>query len=452
MAGTDPTRTAAEAEIFAAPEPTPGLLLAWAPPGATPTDRARIGAELVVGRSLSAGWVVDDDRMSGLHFRVRLFGEALLIEDAGSRNGTFVDGERIEQPRAATSGTVVRAGRSVFVTHDDLRALESATPATAEIIGPFFAAPLLRQLDIATRVGRHLLLVGPSGTGKELCARWLAGRIAPGRPFVAHNCARSTSAEEAESTLFGVARGVFSGVEPRAGLLEEADGGVLLLDEVHTLPRRVQQSLLRFTEDGLHARIGMTGQKALAVRLVLATNLPLADVSGDGADALAPDLVARVHVVCIAPLAERRADTPTLFLHALRRAAKDASFAPEPLEAALGAEVFEALCLADWSERNVRGLQLLAAEVVAAVVSAADPAAEARRVLAERLGATDARRQPADAASSSSPYERHRERIVAAWQSSGGNLTKTEQVLREEGVPVNRRWLAEFLRRWGVRP
>ena len=454
MPGTDPTRTATGSELLELGPPSPGLLLARAPAGASTTDRARIARELRVGRGTSCDWVIEDDRVSGVHLRVRPFGEALIVSDEGSRNGTFVDGEALDAPRTVGWGAVIRAGRCLFVPHPDLRSLEVPTAAAPWLVGPFFAAPLLRRLDVAVRTGRHVLLFGDSGTGKELCARWLAERTAPGRPFVTHNCARSSSAEEAESTIFGVSKGVFSGVDARAGLLEEADGGVLLLDEIHTLPIRVQRSLLRFAEDGQHARIGSTAQRGLLVRLLLATNVPLPAPTAPGAAeavGLAADLVARLHVVAVPDLAERRADVPAIFVHALRKAAAHAGLDPAPLEAALTVEAFEALCLEDWTGRNVRGLEHLAAEAVAwAMESAGEPEAVWRRVLGDHLKRRPPARESDDA--SGSLYERHRARIVEVFQSCGGNLTRTERTLRDEGIAVNRRWLADFLRRWGIRP
>jgi DNA-binding NtrC family response regulator len=445
----EPTQTSSASGLFQPGEPIPGLLLAWAPTGVSHTDRARVTEELRVGRGEGADWAVDDDRISSLHFRVRRFGGTLLVQDARSRNGTFVDGQPLQEPRAVGWGAVIRAGRCVFVTHADLGELDAPSPPSREIIGPFFAPRMLRDLEVASRTGRHVLLVGPTGTGKELCARWLSARIAPSGPFVAHNCARSSSAEEAASTLFGVARAVFSGVDPRPGLIEEGDGGVLFLDEVNTLPRRVQQSLLRFAEDGRHARIGATTGKTLQVRLVFATNEPLAP--GGDVEGLAPDLLARLRLVSIPPLSERRADVPAIFLHALAGAAAAAGVDAAPFVAELGADHFEALCLEDWTGRNVRGLASLATEMIAAADTASpeSPATAVRSVLAARLRPAARARVAADA--SSSLYERNRERIVAAWQASGGNLTRTEQALRTEGLAVNRRWLAEFLRRWGLR-
>ena len=125
--------------------------------------------------------------------------------------------------------------------------------------GNFHVGPLLLSLQQAAVSGRHVLLAGPSGAGKELCAQALAIMMGAGRKplsLTAHNAARFTSEEEAASTLFGIGSKVFSNVDPRPGVVEQAHGGALFLDEIHNLPERVQRSLLRVIEDGLLSRIG----------------------------------------------------------------------------------------------------------------------------------------------------------------------------------------------------
>ena len=125
---------------------------------------------------------------------------------------------------------------------------------------------------------------------------------------MAHNCARSATEEEAVSTLFGVGKGVFSGVSARPGLLEQAADGILFLDEAHVLSPRVQRSLLRFAEDGVFARIGENIARQLRLLLVLGTNLDVELATAQGF--LAFDLVNRLQQVAIPPLGERRADVP----------------------------------------------------------------------------------------------------------------------------------------------
>lgn len=431
---------------FAPTARRPGLLLAWAPPGVTGDERRAVGVSLEIGR-VADGWPITDEQMSGRHFVVRPFGEGLLVEDLGSTNGTFLDGIRLERGAALEPGSIVRAGRCLFVAHPDLQALESRLPLPEGMAGRFHGPALVRDLQVASLTGRHVLLVGDSGTGKELCANWLADALRRGGRLVAHNCARFTSAEEAEATLFGVGRGVFSGVEARTGLLEDAAAGVLFLDELHALPVRVQRSLLRFAEDGLHARIGSTDTRPLDTRLVFGTNVPL------GTDELAPDLVARLHVVPVPALEDRRADVPEIFLHALRRAAAARSTSSAALEGALGADHFEALCVADHEGTNVRALEALAHEIVARVVaSGGDAAGALRQSFGDRFGESAiARRGVTAPKSPGSLYETNRDRIVAAYWAARANLSETERALRADGIAVNRKWLAEFLRRWGVR-
>lgn len=429
---------------FPSDEPAPGLLLAWSPAGVTARDRAPAGAELTIGRSDAAGWTLADERLSALHFRVHPIGATLWIEDLDSTNGTFVGGERLLAPRALEPGSVIRAGHCLFVTDADLVLLGTGDDALpAEMAGRFHTPRLVRGLEIAAQTGQHILLTGESGTGKELCAGWLARRLGGG--LVAHNCARFASAEEAESTLFGVARGVFTGVDARAGLLEQADGGVLFLDEVHALPLRVQQSLLRFVEDAMHGRIGTAGTRRLTTRVVFATNRPASTPE------LAHDLLARLYTLEIPSLRNRVADLPEIFRAVLTAAVERRALGARGLAAALGADHFEALLLSDLSDRNVRALETLAAELVATAVTSHEKTDRiVGRIFKDRVGSALAARRAPEPVGPLSSYEEHRTQIVDAYRAARGNLSRTERLLRDAGLKVNRRWLGKFLRRWGV--
>lgn len=424
----------------------PGLLLAFAPTGATPTDRVALARGITVGRSTRADWTIDDDRLSSVHLRVRPFGDELLVEDVQSTNGTFLDGTRITAAKSAPAGSVVRAGRCLFIIERDLRRLEPPRPSIPEIVGRFHGAALGSEIRVGAATGRHLVLWGESGTGKELCARWLGHTLGNGTAFVVHNCARAASAEEAETTIFGVARGVFSGVDARAGLLEEAEGGVLFLDEAHTLPLRVQRSLLRFVEDGLHQRIGGQGPRKLGVRIVLGTNEPI-DSPG-----LAADLIARLFPIRVPSLRERRADVPELFRWVLGLCARSVRLDAAALDAALTPDHLEALCLADLSGRNVRALESAASEIVARCTSLGDAPVDAvGRVFGDRFADSPVVRRTRPHAPTDSHYEEHRREIVAAFEASGGKLGATVKALQGQGLRFSRRWLAEYLRRWGLR-
>jgi len=437
-------------------------VLAWKPAELIADDRAPVLGELSVGRSSSCRWCVRDERLSRRHFSLTPLGsdpERFCLVDCGSRNGTHLGGQRVTSPVEVGPGAVIRAGGCVFVvvaSLDDL-APPSADQGSSEMAGAFWAAELDRRLRVAARTGRHILLSGESGTGKEIAARrlhQLYSEPAGGRPYVVHNAACFAGEDDAVSHLFGVVRGAFTGVEPRTGALELAQGGTLFLDEAHALPLRVQRSLLRFVEDGLVQPLGHGApvkQRSLSVRLVLSTNLPIERACEEGQ--LAHDLVARLHVVVIPALRERRADIPAIFRHIIGSAL--APPAAAAVTAALTAPVLERLCLHDFRRGNVRELVDLVA-LVGAQIDEGMPPEEALSTALDQLipEIPAAPPQPLGAVHDpgNSFYEQHRRTIIAAFEAAGGNLSKTEQALKAEGVHCTRRWLAEFLDTWGVRP
>lgn len=176
----------------------------------------------------------------------------------------------------------------------------------------------------AARVGAAdvpVLLRGESGTGKNVMARWLwqHGPRAGG-PLVAINCP-TLSRELMNSTLFGHKRGAFTGATTDApGKVQEAEGGVLFLDEVGDLAPDAQASLLRFLNDRTYERVGEAKERHADVRLVAATNRPLEDEVRTGR--LREDLLFRLNVVTLVltPLRDRREDLASLAKHYLSRA------------------------------------------------------------------------------------------------------------------------------------
>jgi arginine utilization regulatory protein len=333
-----------------------------------------------------------------------------------------------------------------------------ATPAESAghgIAGRFHAAPILKTLRVAARTGRHVLLEGETGVGKELAARALHEVLAEiGRtgPLRAENAALFAGDDDAVATLFGVGRGGFTGVEPRQGAIELADRGTLFLDEVHNLPSRAQKSLLRFVEDGLLHRLGQTAATSthLDVRLVAGTNLDVERALDEGR--LAHDLVSRLHRVTLPPLRERRADVPSILEHLIR-----GFVAPPVAEAVLGsldAETVERLCRHDYRRGNVRELEELVALMNAHLAEGAKPELALERALRAVLRPLpDEEEETAIARlAQRSAYERHREQILSTYREVGGNITRLQERLRQRGIPSSRRWLGVFLERWGVRP
>src|SRR5258706_7125496 len=218
----------------------------------------------------------------------------------------------------------VTEGRGIEVPE-----LPGESPAWLEVV---------RALPRIAESGLPVLVVGETGSGKELIARALHA-LSPRRRagFVAHNCG-ATPDSLIENELFGHARGAFTGaVADRGGLFESAEGGTLFLDEIGDASALLQMKLLRVLQEGEARRVGETRVRRVDVRVVSATHKCL-DPGAAGVPFRA-DLFFRLNAVRLRlpPLRERGGDVLLLALRFLARAAARLREAPPPLAEPLAA-------------------------------------------------------------------------------------------------------------------
>jgi len=206
-----------------------------------------------------------------------------------------------------------------------LREEVKSTHDFEEIVGQSPAInQVLARLSHAAPTGVAVLLLGETGTGKELLARALHQRSPRnGRPFVRVNCAAIPSTL-IESELFGHEKGAFTGaVATRAGRFEAAHGGSLFLDEIGELGIDVQAKLLRVLQDGTFERVGSVRTLHSDVRVIAATNRDLERAMTEGR--FREDLYYRLSVfpITLPPLRARREDIPLLVWSVISRRQRD---------------------------------------------------------------------------------------------------------------------------------
>jgi two-component system response regulator AtoC len=200
---------------------------------------------------------------------------------------------------------------------DRLRLARTSTARPPLREGRSVAERVLRESlsSVSSSPSTPVLLVGPSGAGKQCAAELLHAMTyvnAEDAPFVEVNCA-ALPADLVESELFGHEKGAFTDARAtRRGLVEMADGGTLFLDEVTELPERSQAKLLKFLDAMKFRRVGGEREIAVQLRIVAATNQDVAQMVATGM--LREDLFHRISVFSIAvpALRERREDIPDL--------------------------------------------------------------------------------------------------------------------------------------------
>jgi len=235
----------------------------------------------------------------------------------------------------------------------DYAAVTPAAMGSETLIGTSAAMQdLFKRIALVAPTDVPVLITGESGTGKELVARAIhrhSGRR--GGPFLPI-CLAALSPGLVEGELFGHLRGSFTGAaQDRKGLLELANGGTALLDEVGDIPPSLQVKLLRAIEHNEVTPVGDARPRSTDIRVIAATNRPLAELMAMGQ--FREDLFFRLSVfqIHIPPLRDRRDDIPALAEHFLRQ-----SKLPDIAETRLAEDVLDGLQSRPWAG-NIRELR-----------------------------------------------------------------------------------------------
>ncbi len=308
----------------------------------------------------------------------------------------------------------------------------------ARIIGRSRAMVEVRQAVLfASRAEMPVLITGRTGTGKEIVARTIhaASKRSSG-PFVAHNCALAPR-DLVDSVLFGHRRGAFTGADrDQVGLFEQADGGVLFLDELEAMSLELQAKLLRVLDDGEVHAIGSPKARHVSIRFVAATNREPLTMVAEGT--LREDLYWRLRglEIHLIPLSERLEDVQPLTEHFL---GDD--------HAGISPEAAEALRECAWPG-NVRELKN---RILVAREKAQGQRIELRHLQLEPTHRGAPPGEPPRSSRTQTLKESENEVILRTLAACGGNRTRAARALGIDRATLRRK-LAELERAGGKAP
>jgi transcriptional regulator with AAA-type ATPase domain len=383
-------------------------------------------------------------RVSGLHARLRNHRGHWAIQDLGSTNGTFVNGVRVTEA-VLNDRDLLEIGHVSLVFRERL-----PTPATATSeleLGPSTCGaharsllPLeedrLRELSAIARTKLPVLLLGDSGTGKEVVARGVHAQSGRAGALVAFNSG-GLSPSLLEAQLFGHTRGAFSGaVREEPGLIRAAHGGTLFLDEIGDMPPAAQVALLRVLQESEVLPLGAAQPSQVDVRVIAATHRPLHQLSASGT--FRADLLARLHghLHTLPALRNRREDLGVLVADLL--AAAD----PEQRIQRLAPNAARRLLTHAWP-LNVRQLGHALTRAAALVE---DGVLRDRHIEVEPLSIES----PAECTSEpslSASDEQLRSRLLELLSTEHGNVAEVARAMGKARMQVQR-----WMKRFGVDP
>ena len=306
--------------------------------------------------------------------------------------------------------------------HENLRketlAFRRSVLAGSEIIGASGAVKeMLKLADRVARTNATVLLVGDTGTGKEVLAKFIHNSSHRAEnAFVAVNCA-ALPETLLESELFGHEKGAFTGaISQHIGRFELADNGTLLLDEIGDISASTQVKLLRLLQERAFTRVGGTRTISCDVRIIAATNRDLKKAIAEGR--FREDLFYRLNVfpIRVPSLRERREDVPALVEHFAKVAAAELAVTPR----SVSPEAVRLLTAYDWPG-NIREL----ANVIERAVLLCDGTEVQSLHLPPEIAGVELR----DAPLQSGLWASERAMIVKALQEHNWNQTKAAQAL-----------------------
>lgn len=320
----------------------------------------------------------------------------------------------------------------------EVRSLKQLAPHAQQLIGTSPASNQLRQtIDRVAPTNSRILIIGPSGCGKELCARMIHAKSARAEgPFVVINAAAITP-ERMEEELFGIEA---NGASRKIGALEEADGGTLFIDEIADMPMETQNRVLRVLTEQKFQRVGGSNKVTVDVRIISSTCQNLEALVSAGK--MRQDLYHRLSVVPIRvpPLSERREDIPLLVDYFLDQISATTGLPRRKI----GDDALAVLQSHDWPgnvrqlRNNVERLMILAGGDPEAVVSANMlPPDVGSLVPTMPNGAGGEQLMSLSLREAREVFER--EYLVAQINRFGGNISRTAEFVGMERSALHRK-------------
>ncbi len=386
---------------------------------------------------------VPGKQLSATHARIVRVGARWTIEDCHSTNGVYVKGARVERAVLA-DGDVMDLGRTVFLYREAV-ATPRAAPRdldTRDLAGshagldtllPALALDLGALANVA-RSALPLLLLGETGTGKEVLAQAVHALSGLAGPLVPVNCG-AIPETLLEGQLFGHVRGAFSGaVRDEMGLVRSADHGTLFLDEIGDLPASAQAALLRVLQEGEVQPVGATRPVKVRIRALAATHRPLGQLAAAGQ--FRSDLYARLNGYTheAPPLRARIEDLPLFFQGILPRIAPNGGEGATIAPAAV-----RALIQYRWP-LNVRELQQTLAR---AVVLAQGARIDVSHLPREVAAAGEARRTALEISEEERRDEALRRELIGLLEAHGGNVSEVARAMGKARTQIQR-WMKRF--------